>query len=517
MPDLASARAHNLSRLNAIAAVEAGALESNEQLLSGFPFAHQSAQRSAQIWVAAMVEDLEARPFFDDSKIVRALQAMHTRFDAIRIRSVMRHAAAWQMHEIEQRALIYLAFNGGDRGDRMRLSAMCLAAAKPDSGDGVFFLATAIGLATSPRSMTMAECRTAGFQALSKHEEWSQLLKRASRDPEPSPADLDDDEHDEFMQAVLDDRAEFFGKGTDDSPLRIRTKAPRPGAVVVPSFPATPPATGRDDRGRTRKEMAHIAGKRLPFVLTGDVHQHLVALEARAPHLRDLFHEMLLDTCMSAHVDLRPRLLVGPPGSGKSWAAREFADVLGLPISIFDAGSSHDASFGGTPAQWHSAGPAEPLRLVAETGVANPLLVIDEIDKAASSPHNGSIHSSLLTFLDPGNASAFLDPCLQLSVDLSHVNYVLTANDLASVPAPLRDRCRIVRVPNPGPQHVGVLVRRIVEDVARKKGIDPRWEPPLAPDELDNIAGAWGGGSIRRLREVTLAALEFRSRNMGSC
>src|SRR5690606_4311178 len=103
---------------------------------------------------------------------------------------------------------------------------------------------------------------------------------------------------------------------------------------------------------------------------------------------------------------------------------------------------------------------------------ANPLVIIDEVDKAANSPANGSLVNALLSFLDPGSARTIRDPGLEIKVDLSHVNYVLTTNDLAAVPAPLRDRCRIVRVPNPEPEHIGVLVKRIVEDIAKEKKID---------------------------------------------
>lgn len=516
MPDLASGRAYNLARLNAIAAVENGALESNEQLLSGFPCAYNSMQRSAQQWAMASIEDLEGRAFFDDSKMIAALKALHTRFDHIRLARVIKLAETSSLADIGQRAHIYSCFMGGSIGARFRVSAMCLAAVKPESLDAPFYLATAIGLATSQRAESMAAARTAGFQAMGKIEGSSNLLREASRSPEPSPAELDEDEHEAFLQAVAEDRAEYFGSGTSGSPLRFRKKLPRPGAIVVPAF-EMPPTVGRDDRGRAKRDMQHIAGKKLPFVLTGDVADHMDALSARAPHLQQLFSEMLLDTCMSEYVSNRPWLFVGDPGAGKTWAAREYAEVLGLPISVFDAGSSHDASFGGTPAQWSSTGVCQPLRHVADSGVANALMVIDEIDKAASSPHNGSIHDSLLTFLDPGSAAAFHDPSLEMKVDLSHVNYILTANSLEAVPAPLRDRCRIVRVPNPGPEHVGVLVRRIVDDFARKKGIDPRWEPPLDNDEVDNISRVWGSGSIRKLRQVTIAALDFRARNMGSC
>lgn len=509
------ARAFNSTRLNQCDAVENGAHVTNAQLLSGFPHAYLSPQRCCQLWIATVREDLEAiRP--GPERLRAALTSLHLRFDGPRLAKVIKLAEADGLADIAQRAYIYAAFTGGVPGARMRVAAMALALVKPDTFEAPFFLATAVGLVTSQRADSMAACRTAGFQALEKIAGVTALLKQASKSPEPVVSDLDDDEEDTFLQSVSEDRAEFFGSGTTGDPLRIRKKQQRPGAVVVPKF-VPPSPVGRDDRGRVRKDFADLAGKRLPFVLTGDVADHLKALVARAPHLGEIYAEMLLDTAMSMHVRMRPWLLVGEPGCGKSEAARDFADVLRLPVLVFDAGASSDGAFAGTPAQWSSAGASKVMQHINATGVANPLVVVDEVDKAANSPANGSLHNALLSFLDPGSAAAIHDPGLEMPVDLSQVNYILTANDLGGVPAPLRDRCRIVRVPNPSMEHVPAIVKRIVDDLARQRNIDPRWEPPFPPDEVEIIAEVWGGGSIRRLRQVVQSALNFRTHHMGRC
>jgi hypothetical protein len=508
MPDLASARAHNHARLNRIAAVENGALESNAELLSGFPFSRGSAELSAQAWIDETIQDLE-QGFFEVEKLVAALQALRRRFDADRLQKVIKIAEAGAQPEIAQRALIYLACVPGQVSVRARVAAMSLSCIVPSDLSAPFYLATALGLALARRASSMSEFRTAGFQDLDKIVGTMSMLRDASKcEPEPTAPDdefgVDDDFDDEFMQALLEDRAEI-----------VKSRPKTQTVVVVPSYPA-PPA-GKTDRGSVKRDLHSIAGKRLRLVETGDVAAHMIALRDRAPHLVDIFDGMLRDTAMSPHVRIRPWLLVGEPGSGKSWAAREFAEVLGLPSMVFDAGSSSDGTFGGTSAQWSSAGVSKPLQLVHSSRAANPLVIIDEVEKAGNSPANGSLHSSLLSFLDPGSAAQIHDPALELRVDLSHVNYVLTANDLSMVPAPLRDRCRVVRVPDPKPEHVGVLVKRIVEDIARKQDLDPRWLPPLEPDEMENVRKAWGGGSIRRLRHAVQSALDFRAQHVGRC
>jgi len=187
---------------------------------------------------------------------------------------------------------------------------------------------------------------------------------------------------------------------------------------------------------------------------------------------------------------------------------------MGLPFSVFDASSSSDGTFGGTAAHWSTSGVCEPLRLVRDTAVANPLLIVEEVEKASSSPHNGSLHHSLLLFIERETAQRYRDPAIELSVDLSHVNYVMTANSLAGVPGPLLDRCRIIEVPAPDWQHVGSIVRGIVEKI-RGGVIDPRLVPDLAPDEIEAIARQWRGGSLRWLRDITVAYVQRGSLGMG--
>ena len=101
---------------------------------------------------------------------------------------------------------------------------------------------------------------------------------------------------------------------------------------------------------------------------------------------------------------------------------------------------------------------------------------------------------------------------MELAVDLSHVSYILTANSLENIPPPMRDRCRIIQVPNPSPEHVPVLVRGILDDIARERGIDRHWIEPLAQDEIEVITEGWGEGSIRRLRRVVEIFLHDRDR-----
>src|SRR5690606_26173962 len=126
-------------------------------------------------------------------------------------------------------------------------------------------------------------------------------------------------------------------------------------------------------------------------------------------------------------------------------------------------------------------------------------LVWDEIEKASTTSHNGSALDALLPMLERRQSKHVRDPALEVECNLSAVNHFATANSLDGVPAPLRDRMRVLRMPDPSWQHIGSLAETIMWDLMQSRGLDARWLTPLAPDEIDVIKRAWPGGSLRQL------------------
>jgi ATP-dependent Lon protease len=112
--------------------------------------------------------------------------------------------------------------------------------------------------------------------------------------------------------------------------------------------------------------------------------------------------------------------------------------------------------------------------------------------------------------LERETAARYPDPYIQSEIDLSHVVYMATVNDDTRVPAVLRDRMRVIRLPRPSPEHVPVIVRTLIADAAADRGLDTRWAAPLDGDELELVLRLWRGGSVRRLREVVERILARR-------
>jgi ATP-dependent Lon protease len=166
--------------------------------------------------------------------------------------------------------------------------------------------------------------------------------------------------------------------------------------------------------------------------------------------------------------------------------------------------------FGGTDRRWSSAEPCHPFLAVAQGKIANPLVLIDEIEKAATRSDYGRLWDSLLGFLEPETNARYPDPALQTNLDLSQVSYIATANSVDPLPSPIRDRFRVVAFPKPSADDLDALLPAVIADLARERGLDESWVTPLDGIERAAAAQHWSGGSVRRLRRIVEAILRER-------
>jgi hypothetical protein len=251
----------------------------------------------------------------------------------------------------------------------------------------------------------------------------------------------------------------------------------------------------------------------LPLIKAPPLHEARKLLAYEFPYAIDVIDFALTDLVGRTSVHLRPLLLVGHAGSGKSRFARRLGDVLGVTVWRTDGAHPDGSTFGGTGRRWHSAEPCHPLLAIARGRIANPLILIDEIEKAATRSDYGRLWDSLLGFLEPETNCRYPDPALQTNLDLSEVSYIATANTLDALPSPIRDRFRIVRFPMPTAGDLDALLPAVLADLAKERGLDRNWVPPLDGIERDSVARSWSEGSVRRLRRVVEAILRHREVN----
>lgn len=256
--------------------------------------------------------------------------------------------------------------------------------------------------------------------------------------------------------------------------------------------------------------LKNVINTALPLVQTPALHEVRNALMFEFPYAIDVIDFALADLVGRTTIRLRPLLIVGAPGGGKSRFAPRLGEVLGLHVWRTDASRSDGAVFGGTDRRWYSAEPCHPFLAIAQGKTANVLVLLDELEKAATRSDHGRLWDCLLGFLEPETNYRYPDPALQTNLDLSQVSYIATANALDPLPSPIRDRFRIVTFPKPAANDLDALLPAVIVDLAKERGLDQSWVSPLDGVEREAAAKHWPGGSVRRLRRVVEAILRER-------
>ncbi|WP_112189071.1 MULTISPECIES: AAA family ATPase [Ralstonia] len=192
-------------------------------------------------------------------------------------------------------------------------------------------------------------------------------------------------------------------------------------------------------------------------------------------NLREPIQKLRIDlTLMSAmrakDFRVRPILLTGQPGVGKTHFALKLAEILNVPMRKWSAGSAQ-ASFQltGSDSAWHHARPGMIVEMLAGGKSATPVLILDEVDKIGSDGRY-PVTPVLLDLLESGTASAFQDAFFRMTFDASRIIYVLTANDPDAVPAPLLSRVEVFDIPAPEPEQRLQLILAEVRRLQRATG-----------------------------------------------
>ncbi|MCO5081600.1 MAG: AAA family ATPase [Rhizobiaceae bacterium] len=330
-------------------------------------------------------------------------------------------------------------------------------------------------------------------------------------------------QHDLQSYSYLFKNAIMRAKPGDKNEPSASKQAPSGTEREQPSHPGEVPSDGRiivlrevgnaSSKGHdVAKAFEKIAGRPLPVPALPDLAGVRAILAAEFPYATSLVDQLRMGLIGRSYLHMRPTIFLGPPGCGKSRFARRLAEELRAPYELIPCGGMSDSALGGAARRWSTGEPSLPMLAVRRHECAGPVIILDEIEKVGTGRNNGNPHDVLLGLLEQETSSRWHDPYIQASCDLSHLTWLMTANDVSTMSPILRDRCRVLRFPEPGPEHLPSLAIRIMERLYVERGQSPRWATALEGFELDAAASAWGGGSIRTLERIVEQLVEARER-----
>lgn len=249
-------------------------------------------------------------------------------------------------------------------------------------------------------------------------------------------------------------------------------------------------------------KMKSLGGTR--YVVKPSSFEGLRPLYARCPNfapvLDDLKRSLALAVAGNEPVSFTPILLLGEPGIGKTHFARHLANVLGTGFE-FVSMSSLTAGWilSGASSQWSHAKPGKVAQALVCGDYANPLMVLDEVDKAGGDARYDPM-GALYGLLEQDTARQFRDEFVEVDIDASHIMWVSTANDERAIPEPILSRMNVYTVPRPDREQARSIARTLYEELVAAH--DWGFEPEPADEVLERLAEV----PPRDMRKVLLAA-----------
>ena len=187
-------------------------------------------------------------------------------------------------------------------------------------------------------------------------------------------------------------------------------------------------------------------------------------------------------------LEITPLLLLGPPGVGKTHFARAISQLLGTGMGFISM-SSMTAGWvlSGASSQWKGARAGKVFETLVDGQYANPVMVVDEIDKAGGE-HAYDPLCALYSLLEHDTASSFIDEFAEVAIDASQVIWVATANDARDIPDPILNRMNVYEVQAPDREAARRIATKLYRNIRADHDWGSRFEPEPRADVLDRLS-----------------------------